>query len=270
MTYNNVGHKFSLAKYVYIIKPKGNLLILVIGHATIISSREIEHDGQRKRCPFSVCGEARGMKIYLDVDISHLARTIAALKEAHSQKEFELLMYRAFQRTGQRVRTILKTDLPHEYKAKPAWIGQNVGNARTQIGGTNGSVVSCTIPLKGARGTMGAGQKFHAAGPRGRRGKKAYKITAQVVKTGNTVLPDKMPTKTYGGQPPFLTAAGKIKKGIVFTRKTKNRLPIIRVAAIGVPQMPMNRSADDVQDEIADTLFKRMEHEHARLIDRCR
>lgn len=209
------------------------------------------------------------MKIYLNVDISHLARTVAALKEAHSQKEFELLMYRAFQRTGQHVKTILKTDIPQEYKAKPAWIGQNVGSARTQMGGTNGSVVSCTIPLKGARGTMGMGQKFHAAGPRGRR-KKAYRITAQVVKSENTTLPAKMPAKTYGGQPPFLTAAGKIQKGIVFTRKTKNRLPIIRVAAIGVPQMPMNRSADDVQDEIADTLFKRMTHEHERLIARCR
>lgn len=212
------------------------------------------------------------MKLYLDVDVSHLARTVEALKEAHTQKEFELLMYRAFKRTGQRVRTILKTDIPKKYKAKPTWIGQNVGNPKTQIGGTGGSAVSCTIPLRGARGTMGTGAKFHAAGPRGRRskGKKAYKITAQIVKSGNTILPAKMPEKTYGGQPPFLTASGKIKKGLVFTRKTKNRLPIIRVAAIGVPQMPMNRSADEVQGEIADTLFKRMMHEHERLIARCR
>ena len=212
------------------------------------------------------------MRIYLDVDVSHLARTIAALKEVHTQKEFELLMYRAFKRTGQRVRTVLKKDIPKEYRAKPTWIGQNVGNPRTQIGGTNGSLVSCTIPLSGVRGTMGKGAKFHAAGPRGRRskGKKAYKITAKIVKASNTTLPEKMPNKTYGGQPPFLTASGKIKKGLVFTRKTKNRLPIIRVAAIGVPQMPMNRSENYVQGEIADTLFKRMIHEHQRLIDSCR
>ena len=42
------------------------------------------------------------------------------------------------------------------------------------------------------------------------------------------------------------------------------------VAGIGVPQMPLNRSEDDVQTDIMDMLMKRLEHEHERLIAKCR
>ena len=210
------------------------------------------------------------MAVYLDVDITDLQMKIDKLRAVHTKREFELLMLRAFRRTGNRVRTILKSDLPQEYRAKPTWIGQNVGNARTQFGGMAGAAVSCSIPIDGARGVLGS--KFKASGPRGRRSKsrKAYKITAQIVKNQATTLPSNMPTNPYGGNPPFLTADGKIQKGLVFTRKTEARLPIIRVPGIGVPQMPMNRAKEPVQNDILETLKKRMEHEHAYLISRCK
>lgn len=205
--------------------------------------------------------------IYLHVDTSKLQGTIEKMRAVHTQREFELLMMRAFRRTGQRVKTILKTQLPKDYHAKPTWIGQNVRSPQTQFGGFGGMAVSCTIPIDGARGVLG--RQFHAAGPRGRRSKslKAYKITARIVKAGSTTLPSAM--HSQGGQPPFI-ASGGTGGGIVFTRKGKARLPIVRVVGLGVPQMPMNRSEDKVQDDIMDTLQKRIEHEHAYLISRCR
>ena len=211
------------------------------------------------------------MGVYLDVDISQLQTTIETMRAVHTKREFELVMYRAFRRTGQRVRTIMKKNIPKEYKAKPTWIGQNVKSPKTQFGGIDGAAVSCSIPISGKRGVVGS--QFKAAGPRGRRSKtmKAYKITAQILKNKKTILPAKMPKDPYGGNPPFIVrGGGRIPGGLVFTRKTKARLPVMRVVGIGVPQMPMNRAQDDVQDDIMQTLKLRIEHEHTRLIDRCR
>ena len=211
------------------------------------------------------------MPVYLDVDISQLQATIDRMRAVHTKREFELLMYRSFRRTGQHVRTIMKKDLPREYKAKATWIGQNVKNPKTQFGGFGGSAVSCSIPINGTRGVLGS--QFKASGPRGRKSKtvKAYKITAQILKNKKTILPSTMPSDPYGGNPPFLVrAGGKIPVGLVFTRKTKARLPVMRVVGIGVPQMPLNRAQDDVQDDIMQTLEQRIEHEHSYMINRCR
>jgi hypothetical protein len=225
---------------------------------------------------------------FLHVDISHLTRTIMELRAIHTQREFELLMWRAFSHTGAKVKTILKKEIPKEYHAKPSWIGQNIGPPRTEFGGFGGAQVSCSIPVEGERGVLG--RQVYAAGPRGRRPKgKRYKITAQIVKGQKSVLPETLPNQ--GGNPPFISSArksGKTRyardnkgrftkgnisgnvKGIVFTRKTKNRLPIVRVVARGVPQMPIARSQDAIQEQIAQHLRGRMEHEHRRLINRVR
>lgn len=205
--------------------------------------------------------------IYLNIDSSKLQGTIEKMRAVHTQREFELLMMRAFRRTGQKVKTILKTELPKDYHVKPTWIGQNVRSPQTNFGGFGGMAVSCNIPIDGARGVMG--RQFGASGPRGRpsRSRKAYKITARVVKAGTTTLPSHM--RNQGGQPPFISRGGT-GGGIVFTRKGKARLPIVRVVGIGVPQMPLNRSKEEIQEEILETVKARIEHEHAFLIARCK
>ena len=203
--------------------------------------------------------------VYLDVDISDAMETISALCVVHTQTEFEKLMYRAFSRTGRHVKTILKKDLPKEYNAKASWIGSQVGAPRTELGGVAG--VSCSIPIKGTRGTIGG--TFNASG--GAHGWNAklrrYKVSAQMVKGQRSTMPSQM--SHQGGNPPFRNLGSSLG-GLTFTRTTDDRLPIARVAGIGVPQMPLNRSEDDVQTDIMDMLMKRLEHEHERLIAKCR
>ena len=60
--------------------------------------------------------------------------------------------------------------------------------------------------------------------------------------------------KNQGGQPPFMSG------GVAFTRKTAARLPIVRVVGLAVPQMPLNRSAEETQDQILDLTARRLEH----------
>jgi hypothetical protein len=58
------------------------------------------------------------------IDIRVLTHKIAMLNAVQTQREFELLMYRVFQRTGQHVKAILKTKIQREYKAKLTRIGE--------------------------------------------------------------------------------------------------------------------------------------------------
>ncbi len=207
------------------------------------------------------------MADYLNIDASDLNDKIKKLRAVHTEEEMKLLMTRALRRTGQHVKTILKRQIPKQYNARPTWIGQNV--LAPKIGpGAGGSPVGCVIPLKGVRGVLGA--RFPISGGRGRP-KKGVKrrISTKLLKGARSTLPNKLPNQ--GGNPPFIVQGGKTGgKKVVFTRRTDRPLPIVRVVGLSVPRMPLNRASSDVQQDIVDMLEKRMEHEHARLIDRCR
>ena len=205
-----------------------------------------------------------GTGIYLHVDTSDAADLIETVKALHTHRNFELLMYRAFKRTGDRVKTIMSTDLPQEYHVKAGEVRSAVGSPRTTFGG--GAAVSCSIPIDGTRHSIGG--QFSASG--GAHGwnvtaGKRYKIKAKIVKGQSSTLPTAM--KSYGGEPPFRNLSWS---KVAFTRKGKNRFPIMRVVGIAIPQMPMNRSEPDVQNDIMETLMKRIEHEHEWLIKQAR
>lgn len=197
---------------------------------------------------------------YITVDTSDLQHLMNSMKAVLTKHQFELLMYRVFKRTGAHVKTIIKREVPKDYEAKPSWIASNIGTPKMNTGGAGGSV-GCTIPIDGARGVIGS--RFPAAGPRGRRRKSGkYSITAHIVKGQSSTLPALM--SHQGGQPPFFNGS------IVMTRKGKSRLPIVRVAGLGVPQMPMNRSKENVQEDILNTIQTRIEHEWRVLVGGCR
>ena len=61
-----------------------------------------------------------GSAIYLDIDISDAKKTIDALRAVHTEHEMNQLLYRAFKRTGGRVKTILRQEIPQDYAAPSA------------------------------------------------------------------------------------------------------------------------------------------------------
>ncbi len=209
------------------------------------------------------------MAVYLDVDISDAKRKIDSLRAVHTEQEMQKILYRTLNRTGNNVGTILKTELPQDYEVKPSWVLSHVGKPRITFGG-GGLGVNCVIPIDGARGSIGG--RFGASGGRhgwnsAKKGGKRYKINAKIVKGQGSTMPETMTRQ--GGNPPFRNLGSKLG-GVTFTRVTKKRFPIARVVGLGVPQMPLNRSKDDVQDQIMDTLMKRLEQEHRYIIQRCR
>ena len=204
--------------------------------------------------------------VYLDVDLSKIEGTIQAMKAAHSKAEFEKLMYRAFRRTGGHVRKIMKTEVPKEYNVKAGPVGSAVKSARTTMGGGN---VQCNIPIEDTRGSIGG--RYNATG--GRHGWKGivagkrYKIKAQIYSKSQSksVLPVKI--EKHNDNAPFRNLSAPRLNKVAFVREGKDRLPIAKVVGIAIPQMPMNRAQDAVQEDILNYLKQRIEHEHRAIIN---
>lgn len=205
-----------------------------------------------------------GQDRVIKVDASDMKALIDDLRKVHTRKEIETLAARACKKTAGRVRTILKEELPKDYHIKKGLIGKAVKSPKMQR--ASGLAVSCCIPIEGAR--LAIGGDFSATG--GRKGWKGitpgkrYKIKAKIVKTGQSVLPEKM--KQVGGKPPFRNLSARKLNKVAFTRKGDERLPIQKVMGIAIPQMPMNRSETRVQTEVKEYLLARLEHEHEFMI----
>lgn len=190
---------------------------------------------------------------YLEVDASDLKDTINRLKSVMTEQQFTNAMHGIFNRTGNHVKAILKKDLPQKYEVKPGDIGKAVKKGRVTTGGLG---VGCCIPIVAPRRSIGGG--FSASG--GAHGwnsmKRRYRVKSRIVKSGQSTLPQNM--STYGGLPPFRNLGSKLG-GLTFTRAGKERLPIMKVSGIAIPQMPINRSEADVQKDIKDYLEKEIE-----------
>jgi len=198
---------------------------------------------------------------YLEIDVTDAMELVKDLRRALTPKEVELLEMRAIKRTAQRVKTIVGKEVPKDYEVKTRQVTSHIGGPRISLAGGG---VNCVIPIDGSR--LSIGGTYRASG--GRRGwntKRPYRVKARIVKGETSGLPMRM--KHQGGQPPFRNLSFSTA---AFTRKGKRRLPIAPVVGLAVPQMPMNRSKDDIQAEIVEHLKKRLEHEHNFMMSRLR
>jgi len=197
-----------------------------------------------------------GLGFSLEIDSTECMKTIGILEAAMKPEQFNNAMYGIFNRTGGHVRKILRSDLPRQYEVKPSEISQAVKRATVTRSGLG---VGCCIPIVAPRKNIGGGGRgFSASG--GAHGwnslKRRYRVKARIVKSGQSTLPQDM--NSYGGEPPFRNL-GSTLGGLTFTREGKGRLPIRKVSGIAIPQMPLNRSEEDVQKDIMQYLAKETE-----------
>lgn len=197
---------------------------------------------------------------YLDVDISDLQETIDRLRRICTPSQAERILHDTCVDTAKYVKGIVSREVPKEYDVTQAWVRRGIGKWRRE----DGNHVGVVIPLTGKRGAIGRNRqqvyKLGRGGSRGRpvRGRR-YVINAKILRRMTSRLPATIPHQ--GGQPPFIGA------GVVYTRKYPKRArPIVRVVGLGVPQMPLNRAADQVVKQIHDRMAVRLEHNINRVL----
>lgn len=184
--------------------------------------------------------------VLIEVDISELKPVMDHMKNVMGPAKFEQFMYRTMSEVGRKVKTIVKKDVQHDYEVTQSWVGSQIGRPRISMGGAG---VQCLVPVKGHRGSVGGTYKAMAF----KKGAKVRgRVRAKIVKGGTSTMPQHM--SHQGGNPPFMA------NGIAFTRKTKKPYPIASVVGLGVPQMPMNRSQDEVQRDIVRYAEERLVH----------
>ena len=186
----------------------------------------------------------------IEIDSSDFKQLMSRLQTNMRPEQFERAMYGIFQRTGRHVAAILKQDLPRQYEAKPSEIGSAVKAAQVSMGGGG---VGCVIPITGIRGKIGS--QYRAAG--GAHGwnslRRKYRVKARIIKGAQSTLPDRW----HAGYPPFRNLGSKLG-GLTFARSSKARGPILKITGIAIPQMPLNRSEADVQQDIREYLEAQM------------
>lgn len=193
-----------------------------------------------------------GVDVSVYVDMSDLQSKIEHLRLVLTKEQFEKVMYRAFGEVGRRAKTLIAKEVVQDYAVTQRWVKDNTGSYKLTMGGE--FPVTCTIPLKGHKGSIGG--RFALSSPV--RSRREGRVRARIVRAGVSTLPQSMDNQ--GGNPPF------VAEGVAFTRRTKERLPIVRVVGLGVPQMPLNRSAEKVQDALLDYAGRRLDHHFQRMI----
>lgn len=224
---------------------------------------------------------------YLNIDMSDVYEKLNEMRQVVGEKNAAKILYWTVKDSARHIRAKLSPILQKEYQSRAMTIRRSIGKTiRT-------GEMSCVIPIENTRNIIGGDdfpldgsttrvvkgnerrrKKAIEAGRKPKPGKK-YKIRAKILKKGISTMPNVMPgagRSSYGDQPPFLmpvkSKTGPTGKHIVMTRKGKEKLPIIRVVGIGVPQMPLNRSRAAVEDDIADYAMDRLVHHYEAVLEK--
>ena len=186
----------------------------------------------------------------LSIDTSDLQTKVDLIRGLLNREQMEKLMHRTFSEVGRKAKTIIAKEAATDYAVTQNWVKQGVQHYELSYGA--GGPVTCKIPIKGVKGNVGS--MFH-----GYMLKKG-RISAKILKKGTSRLPAVM--KNQGGNAPFIVGNSYKSglNGMAFTRRTKKRLPIVRVSALASPQPPVNRSSDSVADQLLDYAGERLDH----------
>lgn len=228
--------------------------------------------------------------LVIDIDGTEVQGLLMHMAACLTPPKFDGLMRRSLSELGKRSKKPIREAIQGQYFASTSWVNSSIRSAKIEGGGGN---ILCIIPVISGKGQIGG--QFAAAGGAKGWNPPAYRVTAQIVKDGPSVLPTHMTHQ--GGQPPFRNLGSKTttrtvidkqgkrktykikrkgqnpdkftkngKKGTGFmTRAGKGRLPIEPMSGIAVPQMPLNRAAAQTTDSLLSIAQSRVMHNFAYL-----
>lgn len=202
-------------------------------------------------------GEER-MKTSLYIDVSDLSSKMHQLQDTFDEQTFKKILLHTIRDTSKKVKTISKRRIREDYHIAAGRVLRSFGAPSI----STGAEISCLIPIKGVRGTIASKGGAYKALKRG--------PAAKVVKAGNSILPHSKSSDRIH----FYIPSGRLA-GHIFVRhndgkRWTGRRPdggrrlrkgsISHGVGIGVPQMPMNRSEEEIQKDILEYMGKRLEH----------
>lgn len=194
--------------------------------------------------------------VYIEIDASETVQLLNRIQILVKPEQFRQIVYRVYKRTGRHVITAVKKSVSHDYAVKQKEVEKAIGKPKLSM---YSGEIGCTIPIKGNRGAIGG--MFSASGSaKGWQSvRKKYRVKTHVIRGARKPLPKQM--SDIGGFPPFRNSTAPDLHNVTFTRVTKDQLPIRKIVGIAIPQMPMNRSRDAVQDDIIKFMMQRIEQE---------
>ena len=198
---------------------------------------------------------------YLRIDISSLSGKLDAMKASLTTANYKKVLYRALKRTGEHARTLTGREVRKDYHIAHGKVLRTIKNPRISYAPDG---VKCILPIIKNREPIGGGGFAYTT-----RGG----VAAKIVKTGKSMLP------TKGGRPHFaVKSKGRVYVRLAGSEKTYHKLkrskktgkvyalrrqPIAPAVGIGIPQMPLTRSKDRIQDQVLIKMAERLEHEHS-------
>ena len=211
-------------------------------------------------------GTFQNGKVFLELDVSDVREKTKALADALSEETFKKVMRRTIYETSSKVKTLTKNRIREQYRVGQSPILQALGKPQITVG----TEVSCLIPVRRTRGTISSGSLSSGSYKALKRGP-----SAKVLVSSNSILPHSKGSKRIH----FYVPSGKLQ-GHVFVRhedgkrwtgkrrdkkgevvgKVSRKGSISHGVGIAIPQMPVNRSAKAIQEDAAQYMLDRLEH----------
>ena len=190
----------------------------------------------------------------LTIDVSSAQALINKMRNLMTPQKFHSAMYGIFKREASHIKVILGKDLPTQYHVTSTDVRKTVGAPQVKA---NNAGAGCIVPVSDKRRHIGSSFKAQGSMP----GFQAmvsghYNITANILKSRTSTLPY---TMKKAGQAPFRNIPSKLNQ-ITYYREGQSRLPIRTVVGTSIPQMPLNLSNKDVQNDIATHFQSRVAH----------
>jgi hypothetical protein len=202
------------------------------------------------------------MKAWLKVNVAPVQQQIEALRQTLTPANFQKCMAIAVMETGTRLKTQIWNAIKVDYNAKKRDVMASIGSPRFT---GQGASVSCVLNIRNTRINIpnsGGGNK------RRKRAIYAVKGLRAKIAKGDAPLPTSGPkahfVKRSTGQVIVFTGGTFTMKEKFHTEHATEKLYTVHKkayrqgVAIGIPQMPMNRSADRLEKFTQNMLVERL------------
>ena len=118
--------------------------------------------------------------VEIQIDCTEMNDLIGKIRDRLTPKRFQSVMRSEFRRyVGPGVRKIVREDIPQDYEIKKTAVNKAVKSAKTSV---DADAVRCTIPIQGARLSIGGTYKATGGAKGWASLHTKYRVKAKIIK----------------------------------------------------------------------------------------